>query len=167
MEQVILVDQADQALGVMEKMEVHQKGLLHRAVSVLVFNSHGKLLLQQRAAGKYHSALLWSNTCCSHPRPGEDTQLAAQRRLSEEMGLSLALEKQFSFIYKTPFGNGLTEHELDHVFFGYGDQDPIINPDEVQAYRWIAPDELQEEIKKKPETFSSWFKILLDEISKI
>lgn len=167
MEQVILVDQADQALGVMEKMEVHQKGLLHRAVSVLVFNSHGKLLLQQRAAGKYHSALLWSNTCCSHPRPGEDTLLAAQRRLSEEMGLSLALEKQFSFIYKTPFGNGLTEHELDHVFFGYSDQDPIINPDEVQAFRWITPDDLREEIKKKPEAFSSWFKILLDELSKI
>ncbi len=150
----------------MEKMEAHQKGLLHRAFSVIVFNSKGQLLLQQRASSKYHSAGLWSNTCCSHPRPGEEVLAAAQRRLSEEMGLSLPLEKKFSFIYKTPFGNGLTEYEFDHVFFGTGDVNPNLNKEEVQDYRWAYPDDIRNEIKKKPEAFSSWFKILMDELLK-
>lgn len=164
MEEVILVDRSDGAIGTMEKMEAHRLGLLHRAFSVIVFNSKGQMLLQQRALEKYHSGGLWSNTCCSHPRPGEELATAAARRLKEEMGLNLNLEKKFSFIYKTPFGNGLTEHEFDHVFFGYGDQDPTPNSAEVLDFKWEYPDRIREEIKKKPEAFSSWFKILMDEV---
>src|SRR5688572_11010720 len=124
MEEVVLVDASDKVVGTMEKMEVHEKGLLHRAFSVFVFNSKRELLMQQRALQKYHSAGLWTNTCCSHPRPGEETISAAKRRLKEEMGLEIELESQFSFIYKTTFGNGLTEHEYDHVYFGFTDQPP-------------------------------------------
>ncbi|MBL7932375.1 MAG: isopentenyl-diphosphate Delta-isomerase [Bacteroidia bacterium] len=167
MEEVILVNEADEAIGKMEKLEAHEKGLLHRAFSVFVFNSKKEMLMQQRAAHKYHSAGLWSNTCCSHPRPGENTLTAAKRRLNEEMGLVLELENQFSFIYKTTFGNGLTEHEYDHVYFGYTDEDPKINPEEVSDYKWQSVDELRELLKKKPEIFSFWFKIAFEKIFKI
>lgn len=164
MEEVILVNTADEAIGTMEKLEAHEKGLLHRAFSVFIFNSKREMLMQKRAAHKYHSAGLWSNTCCSHPRPGEETRAAAKRRLEEEMGLSLELENQFSFIYETAFGNGLTEHEFDHVYFGFTDQDPQINPDEVSDFKWQSVEELKEELKKKPEIFSSWFKIAFEKI---
>src|ERR1043165_4926793 len=133
-EQVILVDEHDRGRGVMEKMEAHRRAELHRAFSVVIFNSKGEMLLQRRASGKYHSAGLYSNTCCSHPRPGEDTLSAANRRLKEEMGLETLLNKRCTFIYKTSFSNGLTENELDHVFEGTSDAVPAPDPDEVQSF---------------------------------
>lgn len=159
---VVLVTPEDQFLGLMEKQEAHIKGLLHRAFSVFIFNSKGELLLQQRAENKYHSPALWTNTCCSHPREHEDYIQAAHRRLQEEMGFDCALEHQFHFIYNAPFENGLTEHELDHVFFGRFDGDANPNPDEVMACKWIAPDALYQDIKDRPEHYTVWFKLILD-----
>lgn len=164
MEEVILVNEQDQALGVMEKMEAHRKGLLHRAFSVFVFNSNGELLLQQRAHDKYHSAGLWTNTCCSHPRPGEDTLAAAHRRLQEEMGFDTLLEFKTSFIYNTPFDNHLTEHEFDHVFIGVYDQAPRINPSEVADFKWVSLAHIKSDIQAHPETYTSWFKIVMHNV---
>lgn len=161
-EEVILVDKSDRALGTMEKTEAHRKGVLHRAFSVFIFNSKKELLLQQRALNKYHSAGLWTNTCCSHPRPGEDTLLAARRRLREEMGLETELTFKTSFVYRTEFENGMTEHEFDHVFTGKSNNDPIINVEEVCAYRWLAADAVKTEIRSQPEKFTSWFRIAMD-----
>ncbi len=163
-EEVILVDEWDKAIGTMEKIEAHQKGLLHRAFSVFIFNSQGEILLQQRAINKYHSAGLWTNTCCSHPRPGEDTLTAAQRRLQEEMGISAQLEHKTHFIYKTVFDNNLTEHEFDHVFFGKNDQAPKINPLEVESYVWMAPEKVVADIVKNPAKYTSWFKIAMEKL---
>jgi len=165
-EQVILVDENDVAIGVMEKQQAHLQGLLHRAISILVFNSAGELLIQQRAAHKYHSPMLWTNTCCSHPRPGESNDHAASRRLMEEMGMSVKLEKKWSFTYKTTFENGLMEHEYDHVYFGYSDIHPQINPEEAHAYRYVTMEQLESEIDQSPEQFTYWFKLLLPHISK-
>ena len=137
-EEVILVDENDIAIGSMEKLEAHQKGILHRAFSVFIFNSNNELLLQRRALTKYHSSGLWTNTCCSHPQPNEDTLAAANRRLKEEMGMQTSLTHKTSFIYKTNFDNGLTEHEFDHVFIGHTDTNPTINPEEVDSYKWIS-----------------------------
>ena len=137
-EQVILVNEKDEPIGLMGKMEAHEKGLLHRAFSVFVFNSKQEVLLQQRAACKYHSPNLWTNTCCSHPRAGETNQQAGERRLQEEMGLQVPLREVFSFIYKAPFDNGLTEHEYDHVLVGYSDAQPQINPEEVASWKWLS-----------------------------
>ncbi|WP_246175236.1 isopentenyl-diphosphate Delta-isomerase, partial [Tenacibaculum aiptasiae] len=136
-EQVILVDEQDNPIGLMEKIEAHEKALLHRAFSVFVFNSKGELMLQQRAAEKYHSPLLWTNTCCSHQRDGETSLEAGKRRLQEEMGFVCELEEVFWFIYKAPFDNGLTEHELDHVMVGKFEGEPEINKEEVEAYKWM------------------------------
>ena len=136
-EQVILVDKNDNQLGLMPKMEAHEKAVLHRAFSVFIFNKKGELMLQQRAAHKYHSPLLWTNTCCSHQRNGETNLEAGKRRLQEEMGFVTSLSEVFSFIYKAPFDNGLTEHELDHVLIGYFDNRPIINKDEAEDYKWM------------------------------
>src|SRR5580658_4397934 len=130
-EEVVLVDESDQPVGVMEKMEAHRRGLLHRAFSVFIFNSRGEMLLQQRAPEKYHSAGLWTNACCSHPRPGEDTREGAVRRLKEELGFTTHLEKLFEFTYRSEFDNGLTEFEFDHVFIGVYDQE--ISPDKKEA----------------------------------
>ncbi|MCA6435590.1 MAG: isopentenyl-diphosphate Delta-isomerase [Bacteroidota bacterium] len=160
-EYVILVNENDQPVGTMEKMEAHQKGLLHRAFSVFVFNETNEMLLQQRAFSKYHSAGLWTNTCCSHPRPGEELISAAKRRLKEEMGIETELTHQTSFIYKTDFDNDLTEHELDHVFVGKHNESPVINKDEVNAYKWISLIDLRAWIKNKPQDFTSWFKIVM------
>ena len=162
-EYVVLVDEQDQEIGQMEKMEAHRLGLLHRAFSILLFNSKGELLLQQRAAHKYHSPLLWTNTCCSHQRPGETTLLAAERRLREEMGMSAPMQTAFSFLYKANLDQGLSEHELDHVVFGYTNQDPIINPEEVQAFQWITIDQLSQQLKNNPQTLTVWFQILLEQ----
>ncbi|MEN9968988.1 MAG: hypothetical protein RIR94_1175 [Bacteroidota bacterium] len=162
-EYVVLVDEQDQEIGQMEKMEAHRLGLLHRAFSILLFNSKGELLLQQRAAHKYHSPLLWTNTCCSHQRPGETTLMAAERRLREEMGLSAPLQSAFNFLYKANLDQGLSEHELDHVVFGYTNQDPIINPEEVQAFQWITIDQLSQQLKNNPQTLTVWFQILLEQ----
>ena len=158
---VILVDEQDNPLGVMEKMEAHRLARLHRAFSVFVFNKAGELLLQQRAPGKYHSAGLWTNTCCSHPMPGEAVDAAALRRLQEEMGFSTELEKAFAFLYMAAFDNGLTEHEYDHVFTGIYEGAIHPDPDEVCDYRYIPMDSLREWVDRSPGDFTEWFKIAL------
>jgi len=159
--QVILVNNADEPIGTMEKMEAHRKGLLHRAFSVFIFNSRGEMLLQQRAAHKYHSPNLWTNTCCSHPFPGEGSMEAAHRRLMEEMGFDTPLEKAFHFTYRTDFDNGLTEHEFDHVFTGIYNGPVNPDPEEVQAYRYADPEALRADIAENPGAYTSWFKIAL------
>ncbi len=162
-EQVVLVNEKDEQTGLAGKTEAHAKGLLHRAFSVFVFNERGELLLQQRAAHKYHSPLQWANTCCSHPREGEDLIDAGKRRLKEEMGFSCELEKKFHFIYKASFDNGLIEHELDHVLVGYASVRPDINPDEVHDFKWMPLDEVVKDIEVRPEVYTPWFKIILKE----
>ncbi len=165
MEKVVLVDENDKELGFEEKIAAHQNGgKLHRAFSVFVFNSRGELLLQKRAEGKYHSALLWANTCCSHPRPGESLKEAVHRRLKEEMGFDCDLKKKFSFIYKVNFENGISENEFDHVFFGRFDEEPNPDPKEVSEWKWVAPEKLKEDIKKNPEKYSYWLKTSLDKV---
>jgi isopentenyl-diphosphate delta-isomerase len=166
-EQVVLVDQQDQQMGTMEKMEAHRKGLLHRAFSVFIFNSKGELLLQQRARDKYHSAGKWTNTCCSHPRPGEKTADAALRRLNEEMGLQCKLEHRFSFLYQADLENQLSEHEYDHVFFGYTDALPILNPEEAIAFRYISIRALSLELEQQPGEFTAWLKICFPKIMEL
>lgn len=161
-EQIILVDEQDNAIGQGEKMEVHQKGLLHRAFSILIFNHKGELLIQQRAKDKYHCPGLWANTCCSHPRWGESLEEASTRRLKEEMGFVCKLNRDFSFIYKVKFDNGLTEHEYDHVFVGFYDGELDINKDEVQAYEWVNIAILIDNMKKYPNKYAPWFKIIMD-----
>ncbi|MBA4196778.1 MAG: isopentenyl-diphosphate delta-isomerase [Chitinophaga sp.] len=164
MEYVVLVDENDKALGRMEKMEAHEKGLLHRAFSVFIFNTKGELLLQQRALNKYHSGGLWTNTCCSHPRPEEETINAASRRLYEEMGLKIPLIKIFDFVYKASFNNGLTEYEFDHVFIGYSDEKPDINIAEVENYAYRSIDAIAKIIELVPEFYTEWFLIAFPKI---
>jgi isopentenyl-diphosphate delta-isomerase len=161
MEMVILVNENDEETGLMEKLQAHQLGLLHRAVSVFIFNSKDQMLIHKRAAGKYHSAGLWTNATCSHPRKGESTKSAAERRLKEEMGINCSLEKKFTFIYKAVLNNNLTEHELDHVYSGYFEGTPILNPEEVESFKWITLEELKKETTQHPEKFTEWFKIIL------
>ncbi|MGC8825161.1 MAG: isopentenyl-diphosphate Delta-isomerase [Bacteroidales bacterium] len=159
--EVILVDEHDNVVGTMDKLEAHQKAMLHRAVSVFIINSRGEWILQQRALEKYHSAGLWSNTCCTHPSPGESVEDAARKRLMEEMGMPcMPLHKAFHFIYKANLDNGLTEHELDHVFYGFCDELPRINPHEVMAWKTIAPLQLEKELLNNPEYFTVWFRLL-------
>lgn len=160
---VILVDKNDQEIGSMSKIEAHEKALLHRAFSVFIFNSKGEILMQQRAMHKYHSAGLWTNTCCSHPFPDELTKDAAIRRLQEEMGMKTDLEFVFKFQYKAPFDNNLTEHEIDHVFVGNSDAKPQINPEEVASYKYMTVEEIQNDIKTHPEQYTVWFRIIFDE----
>lgn len=161
-EKVILVNQKDEEIGTMPKMEAHEKAVLHRAFSVFVMNSRGETMLQQRAAKKYHSPLLWTNTCCSHQRLGENNPGAGKRRLQEEMGFQTELKELFSFIYKAPFDNGLTEHELDHVMIGYYEGEPSINPEEVEAWKWMKPEDIRLDIQKSPESYTAWFKIIFE-----
>ncbi|WP_455865221.1 isopentenyl-diphosphate Delta-isomerase [Pantoea agglomerans] len=155
--EVILVDRHDRPIGRMEKLEVHQKGLLHRAVTVYVFNSRHQLLLQQRATGKYHCGGLWSNTTCGHPFPQESTQHAAERRLREEMGMRLSLDPAFELSYNLPMGNGLTEHEYGHVFFAFSDEQPQPNPEEAGGWRYASLNEIEQEMQRYPERFTPWF----------
>ncbi len=162
-EKVILIDNSDHPIGVMSKMEAHRKGLLHRAFSVFIFNNEGRLMMQRRASGKYHSGGLWTNTVCSHPRPGEETIEAAERRLQEEMGFATELREIFHFIYKAELDRGLTEHELDHVFIGKFDGEPQLNPKEADAYEYMYLSEIKEDIKKNPEKYTAWFKIIFNE----
>ncbi len=164
MEYVILVDKNDQPIGEMEKMEAHEKGLLHRAFSVFLFNKKGEMLLQQRAFSKYHSGGLWTNACCSHPRKGELTLEAAHRRLEEEMGFDCEIKKAFDFIYKSKLDNNLTEHELDHVFLGEYEGHIIPNPDEVESYKYISIPELAKDVKENAANYTEWFKICLEEV---
>ncbi|MCX2574391.1 isopentenyl-diphosphate Delta-isomerase [Pedobacter sandarakinus] len=161
-EHVIVVDEHDTPLGEMEKLEAHQKGVLHRAFSIFIFNSRGELLLQQRAAEKYHCAGLWTNTCCSHPRSHETNEDAAKRRLMEEMGLRAELHYAFNFHYRAEFDDGLIEHEIDHVFIGVSDQIPLMNPLEVGGCRYADLASLQEDIFYHPERYTPWLKICLD-----
>jgi len=161
-ELVILVNENDEQIGLMPKMEAHEKAVLHRAFSVFVFNNKNQLMLQQRAANKYHSPLLWTNTCCSHQRDGESNLEAGVRRLKEEMGFVCDLEEKTSFIYKAPFDNGLTEHELDHVMVGYYDRDPKINREEVESFKYMTVEEVKEDISLKPEIYTEWFKIIFE-----
>lgn len=163
-DKVILVDDNDRPEGEMEKLEAHQQGLLHRAFSIFIFNSKMELLLQKRAQAKYHSGGLWTNTCCSHPRPGEITNDAANRRLQEEMGLECRLIKAFSFIYKVNLDNNLKEHEFDHVFIGKTDDPPRLNEEEAEDWKYNSIEEITTEIKKEPENFTEWFKIALPRV---
>ncbi|XOV67806.1 MAG: isopentenyl-diphosphate Delta-isomerase [Fluviicola sp.] len=164
MEYVILVDENDQELGRMEKMEAHEKGLLHRAFSIFLFNEKNELLLQQRAHSKYHSGGLWTNTCCSHPRAGETVLEASHRRLMEEMGIEANMQTQFHFVYKAELDNELTEHELDHVVFGTFSGEPKINPEEVASWKYMSMEEIEADMKDHPEKYTAWFRIVFDEV---
>ncbi|HEV8286817.1 MAG TPA: isopentenyl-diphosphate Delta-isomerase [Chitinophagaceae bacterium] len=163
-QQVILVDENDNALGSMEKMEAHLKGLRHRAFSIFIFNPAGEMLLQKRASKKYHSAGLWSNACCSHPYPGEETKLAALRRLNEELGFNTPLEKIFDFIYQASFENGLVENEFDHVFVGEYEGDIKINSEEVSDYSFKSMKEIKQDLFNVPERYTAWFHIAFPKI---
>ena len=162
-QKVILVDELDRAVGTEEKIKAHEKGLLHRAFSVFVINNQDELLLQKRASNKYHSPGLWTNTCCSHPAPGEDLQLSAEKRLLEEMGFSCPLTWIFKLTYKVSFENGLTEHELDHVFFGRFNDNPMPNPHEVEDWRWENIDSLKRDLIKNPHRYTYWFRHMYDQ----
>ena len=161
-EKVILVNEKDEQIGLMPKMEAHEKALLHRAFSVFVFNEQNELMIQQRAFGKYHSPGLWTNTCCSHQREGESNIEAGKRRLQEEMGFSTELNDTISFIYKAPFDNGLTEHEFDHILVGYFNGEPDLNPEEVHAWKWMSLEELKADMVKQPQLYTEWFKIIFE-----
>ena len=161
-EKVILVDKNDNQVGLMPKLEAHEKSLLHRAFSIFIFNSRYELLLQKRASSKYHSGGLWTNTCCSHPREGEDTLDAANRRLDEEMGIKVSLRKVYDFIYKAELDNQLTEHEFDHVFYGVCDRDPKLNKDEAEDFKWVDMETLNNDIIKNEDIYTVWFKIAFE-----
>lgn len=161
---VILVDNQDQVVGYMEKLEAHQKAVLHRAVSVFIINSKGEWLLQQRAKDKYHSNSLWTNTCCTHPYSGESVLEAANRRLDEEMGMRANLQQVFHFIYLAPLDNELTEHELDYVFVGFTDQKPVPNAEEVMNYAYKAPQWVLNDMKQHPENYTAWFKKVANDV---
>jgi len=162
-ENVILVNENDEQIGLMPKLEAHEKAVLHRAFSVFVLNNKNEIMLQQRAQLKYHSPLLWTNTCCSHQREGESNIQAGSRRLYEEMGFKTDLKELFHFIYKAPFDNGLTEHELDHVMIGYYDAEPIINPEEVESWKWMKIEDVKKDMEQQADLYTVWFKIIFDE----
>ncbi|MCK9450504.1 MAG: isopentenyl-diphosphate Delta-isomerase [Bacteroidales bacterium] len=164
-EQVILVDTNDNPQGLMEKMEAHEKGILHRAFSIFIFNSKNELMLQQRAFTKYHTPGLWANTCCSHPRDGETLEQATSRRLMEEMGMQCEITKVFSFVYKGDVGQGLIEHEFDHVFIGHSDAQPIINKEEVETWKYASMKDIKADMTRNPEKYTVWFRIAFDEVN--
>jgi isopentenyl-diphosphate Delta-isomerase len=161
-EQVILVDERDRELGADEKLRAHREGTLHRAFSVFIFDGAGRLLLQKRARGKYHSGGLWSNTACGHPRPGEQTEAAARRRLREEMSLDCELREAFEFVYRAELDGALVEHEYDHVFVGKHDAEPAPDPAEVEGWRWVSMRELREGLREEPERYSYWLRLAVE-----
>jgi isopentenyl-diphosphate delta-isomerase len=165
MEQVILVDEQDSPCGVMEKMRAHEEARLHRAFSIFIFDQEGKMLLQQRALTKYHSGGLWTNACCSHPRPDEATHAAAIRRLREELGFETPIQKIFDFMYKAEFDNGLTEHEFDHVFVGLYHAAMQLNPDEVADTAYLSMDEISAALSSNPEQYTAWFHIAFPKVA--
>ena len=165
-DKVILVDVNDNQIGLMPKLEAHEKGVLHRAFSVFIFNNNGELMLQKRAFTKYHSPGLWTNTCCSHQREGESNIYSAKRRLSEEMGFVTELQEKTSFIYKAKFDNGLIEHELDHIIVGNYNQSPIINSFEVDSWKWMSMEDIKNNIKDQPYNYTAWFKIIFEKYYK-
>jgi len=164
MDEVILVDKNDNEIGKEEKLKTHKEGKLHRCFSILVFNSKEELLIQKRAKNKYHSGGLWANTCCSHPKPGENTEIAAHGRLKEEFGFDCGLKPLFNFTYKKLFDNGLTEHEFDHVFIGITDSKPKPNKEEVEDFKWVSIENLKKDIKENPENYAQWFKIIINKL---
>jgi isopentenyl-diphosphate delta-isomerase len=161
-ENVILVNENDEQIGLMPKMEAHEKAVLHRAFSVFIFNDKNELMLQQRAWSKYHSPGLWTNTCCSHQRDGESNIQAGKRRLMEEMGFVVELKESISFIYMAPFDNGLTEHEYDHILIGKYNDVPSINTDEVADWKWMSLKEVKRDMELHPELYTAWFKIIFE-----
>ena len=163
---VILVDVQDNQIGLMPKLEAHEKGVLHRAFSVFIFNNKGELMLQRRALSKYHSPGLWTNTCCSHQRDGESNILAAKRRLNEEMGFVAELIEKTSFVYKANFDNGLTEHELDHIIVGKYNHSPVINSSEVDSWKWMSMEDIRNNINDQPHNYTAWFKIIFEKYYK-
>lgn len=163
-EMIILVDDFDNEIGAVEKLEAHVKGMLHRAFSIFIFNSKGELMLQKRACHKYHSGGLWTNTCCSHPNMGETMEEAIHKRLIYEMGFDCKLQKLKSFLYRAQLDNNLEEHELDHIFFGIYDGEPSINKDEVEQWKWIDLEKLRKEMEDKPENYTYWFKFAMNQI---
>ena len=165
MEHVILVDESDREVGRQEKLAAHRAGALHRAFSIFIFNAGGQLMLQKRAKGKYHSELLWSNTCCSHPRPGEDVLAAGKRRLQEEMGFTTDLRKVFSFSYRHAFANGLIENEYDHVLVGRYEGVPKLNSEEAADWKWLSQVGLERQLSVNPDAFSAWLKIILGQFN--
>ena len=166
-EYVLLVDEEDNEIGIMEKLQAHQEAVLHRAISIFVFNDQHELLLQQRAAEKYHSPLQWTNTCCTHPRKDENVMEAAVRRLQEEMNMSCELIYQYRFIYKAVLGDGLTEHELDHVFFGRSNVLPVPNAEEVAGWKYMSLEKIEADIAVHPQNYTEWFKLMLNRIKQI
>lgn len=165
-EYVVLVDHQDNQTGLMEKIKAHEKAMLHRAFSIFIFNTRHELMIQQRAFSKYHTPGLWTNTCCSHPRNGESLKDAAKRRLKEEMGISCELKEAFHFIYKADVGQGLIEHELDHVFIGITDELPLINCDEVASWKYDTMEHLRLDIAQHPGNYTVWFKKAFEEVVK-
>lgn len=163
-EPIILVDTHDQQVGVMGKLETHQKGLLHRAFSIIVKNDKGEVMLQKRAIGKYHSGGLWTNTCCGHPRDGEELSSAVHRRLKEEMGFDCPLKEILTFTYEADLDKGLKENEFLHVFTGEYNDEPILNPEEAEGWKWIPTDELKKDIAHNPNDYTYWFKVVLEKI---
>mgnify|MGYP000335882535 CR=1 FL=1 len=161
-EKLVLVDKNDNQIGLMPKMEAHQKGILHRAFSIFIFNSENQILLQKRSSNKYHSGGLWTNTCCSHPRDGENIIDAGIRRLSEEMGIKTELKKAFNFTYKAELENGLIEHEYDHVLIGEFNGSPILNKDEAEDWKWMSLEEIEKDINENQEDYTVWFVIAFD-----
>ena len=165
-DKVILVDNNDNQIGLMPKLEAHEKGVLHRAFSVFIFNNHGELMLQRRALTKYHSPGLWTNTCCSHQRDGESNISSGKRRLNEEMGFDTELFEKTSFIYKAKFDNGLIEHEFDHVLVGSYNHSPIINSIEVDSWKWMSMENVKKDINDHPDNYTAWFKIIFEKYYK-
>ena len=165
-DKVILVDNKDNQIGLMPKLEAHEKGVLHRAFSVFIFNNDGELMLQRRALTKYHSPGLWTNTCCSHQRDGETNIISGKRRLNEEMGFDTELFEKTSFIYKAKFDNGLTEHEFDHVLVGSYNHSPMINSTEVDSWKWMSMENIKKDIKDHPDNYTAWFKIIFEKYYK-
>jgi isopentenyl-diphosphate delta-isomerase len=165
-DKVILVDSNDNKIGLMPKLEAHEKGVLHRAFSVFIFNNHGELMLQRRALTKYHSPGLWTNTCCSHQRDGESNISSGKRRLNEEMGFDTELFEKTSFIYKAKFDNGLIEHEFDHVLVGSYNHSPIINSIEVDSWKWMSLENIKKDINDHPDNYTAWFKIIFEKYYK-
>jgi len=166
-ERLILVDEADRPQGEGGKLDVHRRGLRHRAFSIFVWNGAGEMLLQRRAAGKYHSAGLWANSCCGHPRPGEQVRDAASRRLGEELGMTASLEPLGQYSYRADLPNALVENELVHLFAGLAEGDPQPNPDEVERVRWITPAALLEDMAATPEAYAAWFRLYVADIARI
>jgi isopentenyl-diphosphate delta-isomerase len=162
---VVLVDETDREVGSMEKMQAHREGRLHRAFSIFIFNQQGEMLIQRRSPAKYHTGMLWSNACCSHPIPGETIEAALLRKLQQEMGFTCSLKSAFSFTYRAELDNGLTEHEIDHVYTGYFSGVPQPNPEEVCDWKFIEYGVLRDEVKKNPERYTPWFRMLLDPLS--